>query len=357
MFVASVHPEFRIDGKKVSVGDLTEIAYSFIKEGEEYQKSIGDFLLNWIDGSERLNVQTSGSTGVPKVITLLKEHMVNSALATGAYFKIKQGDTALLCLPCDYIAGKMMLVRAMVLGLNIYMVPPGSDPLGKLDKTFDFCAMIPLQVEKSINKLSAIKTLIVGGAAVSQELIKRLDNINTGVFETYGMTETITHIAVRRLNRYKEDNVNEFFQALPEICLSQDKRGCLVIRAPKVSKETIVTNDVVDLISDTQFRWLGRYDNVINSGGVKLHPETIEKKLGLYIQKPFFVTGVPDAVLGQKLVLIIEGEATHNYDFSSMKELGKYERPKEVYSLRRFAKTKNGKVQRKNCLQMVLDKP
>ncbi|WP_036153655.1 AMP-binding protein [Maribacter forsetii] len=350
----AVHPSFSIHGRTISFNDLTEVSYSLIKEGEQFEKQIGEFLLDWIDESVTITVKTSGSTGTPKTILLKKEQMINSALATGYYFNLKPKSTALLCLPATYIAGKMMLVRAMVLGLNIQFLSPSSNPLVGVKDSFDFGAMVPMQVANSLSRLYQIKNLIIGGAPISTSLRKELKSISNDSYETYGMTETITHIAVKPLNNGVGENVP--FSILPDVEISIDNRDCLVINAPKVSEETVVTNDVVELVSKTEFHWLGRFDNVINSGGVKLHPEHIEKILSNHIDVPFFVTGVEDDKLGQKVVLVVENSVESDVQkiLKSISEFKKFEKPKSILISKEFKRTVSGKVQRTKTLQQIL---
>ncbi len=348
----NIHPNFKLNGTSYDLEDLKEIGYSLVKEGEPFEHSIGDFILDWTSNNPTLEVFTSGSTGKPKKIVLQKEHMVNSAWATGEYFNIKPTNTALLCLPCSGIAGKMMLVRAMVLGLHLDYVEPSSTPLPTHNKSYDFVAMVPLQVKSSINQLDRIKTLIIGGAPVDSNLRSTLNQRSIHAFETYGMTETITHIAVKRIG-----GDADYFETLPNINISADERGCLVIDAPKISHHKIVTNDVVELISENQFKWLGRYDSIINSGGIKLIPEQIEKKLSTIINSRFFVAGLPDDALGQKLVLVIEESQVDSETLldriKNIKGIHKYEAPKEVYAFKPFIETKTGKIQRKKIIQQI----
>ena len=346
----NIHPKFKYNGIHYDFGVLKELAYSLVKEGQEYEKGIGNFLLDWLDDSDSLIVHTSGSTGVPKAIALKKEHMVNSALATGAFYKMGPGTKALQCLSADHIAGKMMLVRAMVLGWEIDMVEPSSHPLQFTTKHYDFVAMVPLQVQGSISHLNQIGTLIIGGAPISPELKSDLNKVDTRIFETYGMTETITHIAVKELAK---GAVNNNFKALPEVVFTKDERDCLVIEAPKVSNAVIVTNDLVKLVSPAEFQWLGRYDNIINSGGVKLIPEQLETKLSVLIESRFFVAGIPDAILGQKLILVVEGNIDReqlHMDIKSLKSISKFEIPKEILVVPQFVETGSGKVDRTKTL-------
>lgn len=337
-----------------TVADLKELGYSLIKEGEEFERAIGDFLLDWFNDRPTLSLGTSGSTGDPKIIEVRKAHMINSALATGAFFKMGAGTRALLCLPSKFIAGKMMLVRAMFLGWDLHGIRPASAPLIPLGKDYDFCAMVPLQVQNSLSRLHRIGTLLVGGAPLPPELRSRLSGEAIRAYETYGMTETVSHIALREIDDNLVDGTG--FKALPEVVFSQDQRDCLVIQAPKIFDGTITTNDVVRLISDTEFQWLGRHDHIINSGGIKLIPEQIELKLSPLFSSRFFVAGIPDKTLGQKLVLLIEGEIDSELllqNIRGLKSLSKYEVPKEIYSVPHFLETENEKIRREATLRAL----
>jgi len=340
-----VHSRFKLNGFHLSADDLCRVAYSFIKEGDAFEKSIGMFILDWFDKKSYVLMQTSGTTGVPKTIQVSKQAMVNSAIATGEYFNVGAGIRALHCLPTQFVAGKMMLVRAFILGWDMDIAAPTATPLDRNDHVYDFAAMVPLQAQQSVSRLNQVKILILGGAKVSSALVNELQNLQTEVFETYGMTETITHIAAKHIDETA-------FEALPNITLSTDERGCLVIHAEGLTYEPVVTNDVADVINKTHFIWLGRYDNVINSGGIKLYPEQIEEKLASYINRRFFVKGMPDEALGEKLVLVIEGDKFElNPDVFS--ELDKYERPKDVLFADKFSETGSGKLQRAETLRNI----
>lgn len=355
----NIHPRFKLNGSFYSKTDLKAFAYDLIKEGMPFEKAIGDFLADWCDDRSILQVKTSGSTGVPKVIELQKEQMVHSAQATGSFFDLKEGDNALLCLPAAYIAGKMMLVRALVLGLELDYVAPSSTPLQNSSKAYDFCAMVPLQLENSIEAINPIKKLLVGGAPMSSDLLNMVQDKATEVYATYGMTETITHVAVKKVNHLassSSDKHENSFVALPNVNFSSDERSCLIINAPRVSNEPVITNDLVDLISNTAFQWLGRHDHVINSGGVKLFPEQIEAKLESLINNPFFVAGLPDTNFGQRLVLIVQGELDESLFRQTIKDqhiLQRFEIPKEVYTLPQFSVTETGKIRRKATLELL----
>ena len=355
-----IHPQFKLNGIPLERDSLMEVAYSWVKEGEDFEVLAGDFLLDWLSPSKTVYVKTSGSTGQPKTLEIKKEAMVNSALATGQYFDLKPGDLALLCLSSQHIAGKMMLVRAIILGLHLDMVAPSSSPLEGIQKEYDFCAMVPLQVQNSLEPLYKIKTLIIGGAPISKLLRAKLAEQPNDIYETYGMTETVTHIAVKKVSSMEHSPKETYFKTLPSIQISKDERGCLVIDAPKIAENPIVTNDLVDIEGEHHFKWLGRHDNVINSGGVKLIPEQIEEKLLPVVESRFFVSGIPDEQLGEKLVLFIEGEEPSQFHsktkIQEVKSLERYEVPKQIVFIKNFAETPNGKIQRKEVKSQYLNR-
>lgn len=320
-----------------------------------------DFVKQWKSDIEYFTLTTSGSTGKPRPIRVSRQSMILSAELTGQVLDLKKGDTALLCMPLEFVAGKMMLVRALVLGLNLVVVKPSSHPLKELssDTILDFAAMTPMQVQitlnepSTFNKLSQIKKLIIGGAPVSRQLENELQHLPGEIFETYGMTETLTHIAFRKINGSKR---SEFFGILPGIIISADDRGCLIIHAPHLDNPDIITNDLVEIISPTRFRWLGRADNVINSGGIKIFPEQLEKKLESMIMERFIVTSLPDRKIGEKLVLVIE--TSNPEKFEALPEiiaenLGSYEKPREIIFIEKFPETSTGKIIRSEIQRLL----
>lgn len=341
----NVHNLFKLNGVHLDKSELCTAAYYLIKEGDAFEKSIGDFLLDWFDNKPYIDLHSSGTTGEPKIIKTSKQSMVNSALATGDFFELSPGDKALYCLPTRYIAGKMMLVRSFILGLEIDFVAPSSHPLAKNRTKYDFVAMVPLQAQNSLAGLKNVRKMIVGGAKMSKSLEKDLIKTKAEVYETYGMTETVSHIAAKKVG-------DKAFSLLPDIKISQNDKNCLVIDAPKISEESIITNDLVEILNENQFVFLGRVDNVINSGGIKLIPEQIEEKLSTEIGSRFFVGGIPDSVLGEKLILVIEGEKSA-LDEVAFEMLDKYEKPKEVFYVSKFIETENGKIKRKEILESI----
>jgi o-succinylbenzoate---CoA ligase len=347
-----VHLKFKLNGVNYNQDDIKEIAYSFIKEGLPYEEAIGDFLIDWLDSKTYIKVKSTGTTGKPKLIKLDKQAMVNSSIFTGDFFNLAPGDKALHCLPANFIAGKMMLVRAMVLGLELDLVEPSSKLVFNTKKAYDFCAMLPIQLQNTIDKVGNFKNIILGSVKVSNDLIVAIKDLPVNIYETFGMTETATHIALRALNNFKNDeNVKSIFKTLPDIYVSQDERGCLVIKSPHLVKLPIVTNDIVKLYSDTEFEWLGRYDNVINSGGVKIFPEVVEEKLFGKIDSKFFIASQKDEILGEKVILIVEKEFA-DLDNSTFDVLDKYEKPKHIFAVKKF-EIISEKIQRKKILKKI----
>ena len=342
---------------------MFEIGFSENKEvvlnkvtilNKEWEVDIANFINEWFNDSTYIRAETSGSTGVPKRVKLDKEKVINSALATGNFFNFKEEQNALLCISPKFIAGKLMIVRAIVWKLHLICVEPTSNPLKYLSKNtvVDFVAMVPMQLKNSVPQLlsSNVKTLVVGGGPVDESLLDEIKILKTEVYSSYGMTETITHIALKKLNG---KDVNDKFTALYGVHLSTDNRNCLVISAKNISETDVVTNDIVELVNNKEFRWLGRFDNIINSGGVKINPENIEQILSSYISKPFFISSLKDDSLGEKLILIVEGK-NNNFDLNYMRLLlPKYHSPKEIYYLREFVRTSSGKINRRKTIEMI----
>lgn len=341
----NVHNHFKFNGVHLGREQLCTVAYSFIKEGADFQKALGDFLIDWFDDKTYIEMNTSGTTGAPKLIRVEKEAMVSSALSTGDFFDLNPGNKVLHCLPVDYVAGKMMFVRSFILGLDMDFVEPNSNPLEYNDVKYDFAAMVPLQAKNSLAKLTNIKKIIIGGVKIHKSLEQELVKLPNEIYETYGMTETITHIAAKRVGE-------RAFTALPNVTVSSNENNCLVVHAKKINPEPIVTNDIVEIVSDTQFVWLGRFDNVINSGGIKLIPEKIEEKLSTHIPRRYFVYGQADDVLGEKVVLYVEGEPIA-IDEEVFSVLDKYEKPKNIVFIPKFTVTATGKIVRKESIDSL----
>lgn len=318
----------------------------------EWEEALFLFLENWLDQSDTILAQTSGSTGVPKKLELKKEQMQASARLTNQFFDLRKEDTILLCLSTNYIAGKMMIVRALVGHLHLIATEPTSCPI--INKPIKFAAMVPMQVESLLSStegltvMSYIDKLIIGGSATSALLEAKLQNVSTSCYATYGMTETVSHIALRRING---SDASEKYMALEGVWFEQDERECLVIHASHLQAEPFITNDIVKLTNKTTFEWIGRFDNVINSGGVKLFPESIEKNLSAFIAERFYIIGTKDERLGEKVVLVIESEPfseikKQKLDIQLNSTLGKFEKPREIIFKPLFEETSTGKVKR-----------
>lgn len=328
------------------------------------------FCRAWLTGGESFVVKTSGSTGDPKPITLRREQMLASARATGQALALQTGMRALVCLPVRYIAGQMMLVRGLVLGLHMTLVEPSSDPFDNLTTgaQFDFTALVPLQLQTLLDgppayreRLNALHAILVGGAPVSAALAERIQTLTVRVYHTYGMTETATHIALRRLNG---PAASPDFHPLPGVEIDIDQRGCLRIKALMTLDQWLQTNDLVEIsaLPVPAFRWLGRWDNVINTGGIKVQVENVETRieevwraLGL-ADRRFFVAGLPDERLGEAVTLVIEGEPLDADDQTAMQTaltatLGLYEAPRRVIYFPTFATTGTGKIDRRSSLE------
>ncbi|MGZ2370008.1 AMP-binding protein [Ancylomarina sp. YFZ004] len=322
---------------------------------EQWQKDIYAFILEWLDDNSHVEAKTSGSTGKPKTIQLEKAKMIQSAKMTGEFFNFRKGDKALLCLSPQFIAGKMMIVRALIWQMNLVCVKPDGHPLSELNMDIDFAAMIPLQVQNSIHNIdqtNRINTILIGGGVVDKHLDDQLQYLNTHCYSSFGMTETLSHIAIKSLNGSDKSNR---YKALGGISLSTDDRDCLKITAPKLLDQAITTNDIVNLVSNNEFEWLGRFDHVINSGGIKLFPEQIEEQLASFINLPFFLIGIPDEHLGEKMILLIESNHITDEQKKQIKAkidsyLEKFQGPRNIFYIPKFERTLTNKIQRKATL-------
>lgn len=265
-----------------------------------------DFIEEWNNPLPYVVAHTSGSTGRPKEIRLLKSDMRASARATAGFFNLTPESTLWLPLSPSYIAGKMQIVRALEAGCSLVTEEPSNRPLSRWltgVTEVSLLPVVPSQVEGVLASpfRSRIGAMIVGGAPLSRETERRVVESGLNAFATYGMTETCSHVALRRLGE-------EEFHALPGFTFATDSRGCLTIATETLSFTRLVTNDVVALTSAESFRWLGRFDNVINSGGLKIHPEEIEGKIAPLMPEGalFYVASRPSAKWGEELVLVTD---------------------------------------------------
>lgn len=344
-----------------SDGRQSALQEKFRREyGEEsFHATLADFLAEWFDGSDTLKVHTSGSTGTPKELWVEKRRMMNSAMMTVSFLNLQPGNTALLCMPMQYIAGKMVVVRALVAGLNLWPVEPSGHPLKYLKKAPDFAAMIPLQVFNSLavpeecSTLQRTAHLIIGGGAVDTDMEAALKHFPNAVWSTYGMTETLSHIALRRLSG---PEASLWYTPFEDVSLCLSETGTLVIRAPKVCKEILVTNDMAELNADRQFRIIGRRDNIINTGGMKVQIEQVETALRPLLASPFMITSVPDPKFGERIVMLIQGHTEKEEIEKAFASLPPYWRPKQTFSIDSLPLTGTGKPDRATARRTACEK-
>jgi len=340
--------------KEYNKDSLISYAKDIISDSEKevWEREIFEFIINWFGESETINVKTSGSTGKPKDISLAKNHMLNSAKATINFLGLKPKSKILLCLPANYIAGKMMIVRWLINGLDLYYIKPGIAPDLTTQQKFSLIALIPSMLSKYLkannkNILENYENIILGGSAIDYNTEQGLLNLNNKIWHTYGMTETITHIALRRLNGR---NKSLWFKCLDGVGINKSNDDTLIIDYPLIGVNKLHTNDLVHINMDGSFRILGRIDNVIISGGIKISAEEYEASLSDIIEDQYFVLGQKDDTLGERLILFIET----NREINKVEILKKIRQliprnkiPKEVVIVDKFDRTKSGKIIRR----------
>ena len=318
-----------LEGKEYTPGDI----HSLVAEGEgNHPSAIWDlylFLNEWFNDDPVITVHTSGSTGAPKELLVRKDQMIQSARLTCEFLDLKQGETALLCMNLRYIGAMMVVVRSLIAGLNLIVRRASGHPLADVDTPLRFAAMVPLQV---------YNTFQIGGGAVDKALEEKIRNLSNAVYSTYGMTETLSHIALRRLNGAAASDRYYPFSSV-ELFLSSE--NTLMINAPLVCDDTLQTNDIARIYPDGSFTILGRKDNVINSGGIKVQAEEIEKLLQSFIPVPFVITSVTLLIEGQMEISALETKLES--------VLAPYYRPKYIYQVNHIPQTGNGKINRKEC--------
>ena len=331
--------DFRSILKRASLlASLTSEELWILEMAAKLQEGVADF-----------SFQTSGSTGVPKIINLSKDQLIQSAETTLSHFSIKPGARFLLCIHPQFIGGAMQVVRAYVNQGQLDVLAP--ERILDIDHTkYDLVSMVPLQLNKLYKDLKShlndFNHLLIGGATMDPKLEQKIasdTSIITKIYATYGMTETASHIAVRRLGSH-------FFKRIGQLKISINDSSCLKIRGLITKNQWLQTQDIVELIDENTFKWLGRQDFMINSGGFKVHPEKIEHHLKKQTDQPLMITSLPDEVLGQKVVLLLEGALMPTFDYSS---LNPYEKPKKTLNIKKFIYTKNGKIDRKATQKLI----
>ena len=319
------------------------------------------FLAEWHNDSPRILVHTSGSTGQPKPLWVEKRRMEASARITCQFLGLHSGDTALLCMPLDYIAGKMMVVRALTCGLQLITIEPSGHPLSSMNSQqptaspIDFAAMVPLQVYNSLQvpeereRLMHIRHLIIGGGAIDAALAQQLKDFPHAVWSTYGMTETLSHIALRRLSG---PEASQWYTPFPSVSLTLSSDGCLIVNAPQVCDAPLTTNDLAEIRPDGRFRILGRKDNVICSGGLKIIAEEVEQLLKPHLSSPFLITKRKDPKFGEAVVLLTEG-STDEAEQACRQWLPRHWQPRHYLHVDRIPQTATGKPARRSAQEMA----
>lgn len=317
---------------------------------EEWQKKSWQFIIDWLDTEKsHIQVKTSGSTGEPKNILHSKEKMINSASMTCQFFDLKEGDKAFCCLPVTGIGGIMMIVRAFYQKMELIIHQPVANPLENIDFAIELMSVVPYQLAKILEenpeKLQLIKNLIVGGGAILNTHENKLIELGINAYHSFGMTETLSHIALRKVGE-------SYFKLLPNVKVSTDEDSRLIIDAPDLLDASLLTNDLVKIVSKDEFEWMGRFDNAIETGGYKVLPEVLENKLLDLIPHRFFIDSLPHDTLNNQIVLVVEAES-FSMEIEKLKEkLSDYEIPKKIICVPEFVLTESGKIKRKETLAL-----
>lgn len=325
---------------------------------ENWEHDLYSFILDYFDESVPLLQKTSGTTGDPKSLVLKRDALSISALNTIRHFELTPGDSVLLCLPVKYIAGKMMVVRALEGRLNLITVSPSGRPIENLHTDIDFAAMVPMQLNEIFahnDPLDKIQTLLIGGGEISTQLRSEIHQLSgVQVYESFAMSETYSHFATRRISGTAPD---KYFKVMENVSIDTDNRGCLLVSYPGVTDGTIQSNDLVEIHAKGEFEWLGRIDNVINSGGVKYIPEILEQKIRQFIPFECLIIALPDTKLGNKMVLLVEATSEdlkkEIWLRAMEKALQKFEIPKEIFAIEELPRNSATKFDRKAAREIA----
>ncbi len=340
-----------------SLGDLDP------RKLDDAERAAIDFIRNWQAGKSSFTFHTSGSTGEPRPISFRREQLMASAQLSIEALRLKAGMKVLVCLDARFVAGALMLVRCLVNSMDIILQRPTSHPFSLYSEPVDFVALVPLQVSLLLDEnpslLNRRMTVIIGGAPLKESMVARLQEVQAECYATYGMTETLTHIALRKLNGEGKQHA---FHLLPGVQAKNNEHGCLVISAAHLDTP-IVTHDLAEWTDKDSFRILGRSDQVINSGGVKVHPHHVELIIERTIEEQghlfrFFVAGRPDPQLGEHVCLIIEGQPLAKAIEGALlghvnQWLSPYERPRQVIYVPKFIETSTQKIDRRATLSAI----
>lgn len=348
-----MNTKFILEGNSYCVQDLERLKAA-TSLNDLHRLNFFNFLSRWFSSDPFIEVKTSGSTGIPKQIHVNKDAMRKSAHASIKYFNLKPQQSVLIALPLHYIAGIMMTVRALEANMDIYLTSPSSNPLQTINQKFDFAPFTPMQMsimleEGMKNKLEQIETILLGGSSISDALSKKIQSLKCKIFSSYGMTETLSHIALRRINGKLRE---ETYHPLPGVHISYSKNKTLAIETPW-TKEQLITTDLITIHQDGSFTFIGRDDATINSGGIKLHPEELEAILAPLISCPFALSSIEDKILGEALILVTEQNINFKeFLLKASLKLNKYQLPKKHFTLN-IPLTTTGKIARKELKQKL----
>jgi O-succinylbenzoic acid--CoA ligase len=345
---------------------ITQAGSAVLKEADKIFAQTFDLAQQWLSGAQSFTFHTSGSTGTPKPVTLTRQQLEASATGTIRALGLTQHEHILLCMNTAFIGGAMLLIRGLLLGATITVQEPSGHPLEHIaaDHPYTFTSFTPVQLHALRSndagltaKLNRFTHILVGGAAISFALEQKLSMLTARVYHTYGMTETVSHIALKQIGK------DAAFKALPDVKLKTDERGCLMISSASTNHAWITTNDVVEMTGNDMFTILGRADDIINTGGIKVWPLKIEQALleALYtleLERNLFVSWVPDEKLGQKVIAVIEGNPLTAQQEQAITEqlmhrLTRYEIPKTFYYLLAFILTGTGKINKPKSMEMI----
>ncbi|GGF24305.1 AMP-binding protein [Hymenobacter cavernae] len=357
-----------LNGRLFRYADLQQYPLDAPADLNGYEAKVLDFCREWLNGALAFELRTSGSTGTPQLIRMRRRQLEASARRTCEYLGLGVGDRELVCLNCETVGGLMMLVRGLEQNMHLTIVEPNANPLVLVEPeaAFDFASFVPLQLRTLLDRgyaprLNQMKAILVGGATVESTLEKALQQLTVPIYHTYGMTETASHIALRRING---PEASPYYRVLPGIRVAQDERGCLTVRADVTDDQLITTNDRVRLVDEHTFEWLGRADFVINSGGVKVQAEKVEQVLEVALaelglpNRRAFVAGRADERLGEQVTAFLEGEPLTEAEHQPLQQLlaerlDRYERPRAFVYVPQFQATASGKIDRLTTIRTL----
>ena len=354
-----------INSKTIDINDIKKGKLD-LKDFNRFEREVHKVLKAWHSNQDSFNLYTSGSTSSPKKVSFSRSKLKKSAKRTIDYFHLKPGDRIFMCLNPKFVAGFMMLIRALEGDLDLVIQTPSLNPLKSLndDLSFQFASFTPGQadsiMENAPQKFENIEKILIGGVSINPQLEKKLRSLRSQVFHSYGMTETLTHVAIRAVSGNETSNV---FQALNGVTFGIEDRSCLIIHDKVLNIRNLVTNDIVELLNEKSFIWQGRVDNVVNSGGIKIHLEQLEAEidqilLEMGMKLNFCLIPQEDQKLTNRIVLLLENrdqEIDKEFLLKTLKsKLPAHHDPKKILQIPKIALTTSGKVDRMENIRLYL---